>query len=61
MKFTDSNKPRRDRERRMLQRAGWEAVYALKDNGSWVWKWITPKRKKAYSRQRAMEIIRRGR
>jgi len=61
MKFNDSNKPRRDKERRILQGAGWKAVWALKDNGSWYWKWIRKDRKKAYSRQQALEIVRRGR
>ena len=56
-KYLDPNKERRDRERRVLQRAGWQAVWALKDNGSWQWKWITPKRKKAYSRKEALRIV----
>jgi len=61
MKYTDPSKERRDRERRLLQSAGWQAVWALKDNGSWQWKWITSKRKKAYSRQQAIAIVRRSR
>jgi hypothetical protein len=56
MKYEDSNKHRREFERRILQRDGWEAVWALKNNGSWYWKWINPKRKKAYSRQEAFTI-----
>lgn len=59
MKYVDSNKEQRDRERRILQRAGWQAVWALKDNGAWQWKWITSKRKKAYSRKEALRIVRR--
>lgn len=61
MKLIDPNKPRRDRERRILQRVGWEAVWALKDNGSWYWKWIHPSRKKAYSRREALALTRSGR
>ena len=49
----DPNKKQRDSERRILHNAGWEAVYALKDNGSWYWKWIHPSRRKAYSRAQA--------
>lgn len=52
----DPNKRQRDRERRILQHAGWEAVWALKDNGAWIWKWIHPRRKKAYSRKRAIDM-----
>lgn len=52
----DKNKNRRDYQRRVLHSAGWEAVYALKDNGSWTWKWINPRRKKAYSREQAFKM-----
>lgn len=59
MKFIDSNKPRRDAERRELHRAGWIAVPALKRNGSHTWRWIIAGRKKAYERQEALKIARR--
>lgn len=55
----DPNKPRRDAERRVLHRAGWVAVPALKRNGAFKWRWIHPTRKKAYSRDQAMAIVRR--
>lgn len=61
MKVIDPNKPCRELQRRTLQRAGWEAVWALKDNGAWIWKWIHPSRKKAYSRAEAMRLTRLGR
>lgn len=59
MKTIDPNKPRRDAERRKLQRAGWVAVPALKSNGAFKWRWIHPTRKKAYSRAEAMATLRR--
>ena len=49
----DNNKQHRDDQRRVLRKAEWVAVPALKDNGSFQWKWIHHKRKKAYSRERA--------
>lgn len=55
----DPNKRQRDSQRRILQAAGWRAVYALKDNGAWQWKWIHSKRKKAYSREEAFAIAQR--
>ena len=61
MKLIDPNKPKRDKERRILKRSGWVAVPALKPNGAFVWRYIKAGRKKAYSRQQAMEIVRRGR
>jgi len=57
----DSNKQFRDSQRRILHKAGWAAVYALKDNGSWYWKWIHPSRKKAYSREQAFDLATRRR
>ena len=59
MKTIDPNKPRRDLERRVLHKAGWLAVPAVKPNGSFKWVWITPGRKKAYSRQQALAIVSR--
>jgi len=56
----DPNKRHRDHQRRILHAAGWEAVYALKDNGSWYWKWIHQDRKKAYSRERAFVMAERA-
>ena len=53
------NKQHRDSQRRVLQRAGWVAVSALKDNGAFQWKWIHPNRKKAYSRERAFVMAKR--
>lgn len=55
----DPNKRNRDYQRRVLHAAGWEAVYALKDNGSWYWKWIHPSRRKAYSRDQAFTMAQR--
>jgi hypothetical protein len=52
----DPNKRNRDRQRRILQRAGWIAVPALKDNNAHQWKWIHHERKKAYSRDRAFAM-----
>ena len=57
MKIVDSNKPRRDEQRRKLRAAGWVAVPALKDNGAFQWKWIHAERKKAYSREQAINIL----
>ena len=59
--FSDTKKPLRDKQRRILHAAGWEAALALKDNGSWYWKWIHPSRKKAYSRTDALKLTRLGR
>lgn len=55
----DNNKEHRDFQRRVLRRAEWVAVPALKDNGSFQWKWIHADRKKAYSRERAFVIATR--
>ncbi len=55
----DPNKRRRDFERRILKRAGWVAVDALKNNDTFQWKWIHHTRKKAYSRQRAFVMAQR--
>ena len=55
----DNNKRHRDHQRRILQRAGWVAVPALKDTGAFQWKWIHQKRKKAYSRERAFVMAAR--
>jgi len=55
----DNNKEHRDFQRRVLRRAGWVAVPALKDNGAFQWKWIHANRKKAYSRERAFVIAAR--
>lgn len=49
----DNNKQHRDEQRRILQRAEWIAVPALKNNGTHQWKWIHKDRKKAYSRELA--------
>jgi len=55
----DRNKHQRDYERRILQRAGWVAVPALKDNDAFQWKWIHHTRKKAYSREQAFAMAER--
>ena len=47
----DNNKQHRDQQRRLLQRAGWIAVPALKRTGAFQWRWIHPSRKKAYDRE----------
>jgi hypothetical protein len=52
----DKNKSYRDYQRRVLQKAGWEAGNGLKKNGSFKWIWIFPGRKKAYSREEAFKI-----
>ena len=57
----DGNKDRRERERRLLKGAGWLAVPAVKRNGSFKWVWITPGRKKAYSRTEAVALVRKKR
>lgn len=59
MKYVDPNKSHREEQRRLLKRAGWLAVIAVKDNGSLYWKWIHPKLKKAYSREAAVALQRR--
>lgn len=51
-----TQKQKRDFERRILNRAGWVAVSALKDNNAFQWKWIHADRKKAYSRATAFTI-----
>lgn len=56
MKYKDSNKAHRELQRRVLHRAGWRAVTALKDNGSEQWKWIHKDRKRAYSREEAFKM-----
>lgn len=61
MKLIDPNKPRRDAERRILNKNGWLAVEAVKPNGSFLWRWIHPKFKKAHSRKEALQITRAGR
>lgn len=53
----DPNKPKRDRERRILHAAGWIAVPALKKNGAFTWRWIIAGRKRAYTRQEAFKIV----
>ena len=55
----DGNKDKREYERRLLKKAGWKAVPALKRNGSFVWRWIHRTRKKAYDRQEAVAIVRK--
>ncbi len=55
----DPNKRVRDRQRRILQQAGWVAVPALKDNDAFQWKWIHHTRKKAYPREKAFEMAER--
>ena len=55
----DNNKEHRDFQRRVLRRAEWVAVAALKDNGAFQWKWIHATRKKAYSRERAFVMAAR--
>lgn len=57
----DGNKERRERDRRILHQAGWVAVPALKPNGAFKWKWIVAGRKKAYSREQAVAIVRKTR
>ena len=59
MKHQDYNKTHRDYQRRVLHRAGWVAVHALKDNAAFQWKWIHADRKKAYSRERAFRMAER--
>lgn len=56
----DMNRERRERERRLLNSNGWKAVPALKSNGSFVWRWIIAGRKKAYTRQQAVAIVKRN-
>jgi len=60
MTYEDLNKRNREEERRILRRNRWKAVPALKDNGSFQWKWIHPARKRAYSREKAVELAIRG-
>ena len=60
MSYEDFNKGRREFERRVLQKDGWVAVSALKDNGSFQWKWIHKTRKRAYSRSRAFILAARS-
>lgn len=60
MKYVDSNKERREFERRVLRKDNWVAVPALKDNGAFQWKWIHPSRKRAYSRPIAFELAYRS-
>ena len=57
MKYLDTNKERRERERRILNSNGWKAVPALKKNGSFVWRWIKAGRKRAYTREEALKTI----
>jgi hypothetical protein len=57
MKYRDSNKQRREYERRVLKKNGWVAVPALKANGAFQWKWIIAGRKKAYSREEAFARV----
>jgi len=61
MKYKDINKQNREKQRRLLQRVGWQAVWALKKNGSWTWRWIHPTRKKAYTRIEAVKLTNLGR
>lgn len=56
MTYEDLNKGRRELERRVLQKDGWVAVPALKDNGAFQWKWIHSSRKRAYSRAIAFAL-----
>ena len=58
--YEDPNKGRRELERRVLQKDGWVAVPALKDNGAFQWKWIHPSRKRAYSRPIAFALALRS-
>ena len=60
MSYEDANKASREFQRRVLQRDGWVAVPALKDNGAFQWKWIHQTRKRAYSRQDAFAMARRS-
>jgi hypothetical protein len=53
----DGNKDKRESERRLLNKAGWVAVPALKSNGAFVWRWIIAGRKKAYTREQAVIIV----
>lgn len=55
-KYEDLNKEKREKQRRLLSRNGWVAVPALKDNGSFQFKWIHKKYKRAYSRKDAVKI-----
>jgi hypothetical protein len=55
----DGNKDKREEERRLLNKAGWLAVPALKKNGAFVWRWIIAGRKKAYSRAQAVALVRK--
>jgi hypothetical protein len=60
MSYEDPNKGRREQERRVLQKDGWVAVAALKDNGAFQWKWIHKTRKRAYSRSAAFALAYRS-
>lgn len=60
MSYEDSNKAIREYQRRILKRDGWIAVPALKDNGSFQWKWICSTRKRAYSRKAAVALALRS-
>lgn len=57
MIYEDRNKECREIERRILQRNGWMAVIALKKNGAKTWRWIKAGRRKAYTRQEALDTI----
>lgn len=58
MKLFDQNKPRRDKERWFLQRRGWKAFWAFKQDGSIAkkWIWLHPNYRKPCSRQEAIKI-----
>jgi len=60
MSYEDRNKGNREFARRVLQKDGWVAVPALKDNGAFQWKWIHPTRKRAYSRTTAFALAYRS-
>jgi len=61
MNYEDSNKPRREKQRRFLQRNGWVAVAGYTKEYAFRWKWIKPGRyKKAYLREEAVVLEERN-
>lgn len=62
MKFNDSNKPKRDLQRRFLMKKGWRAFPAFKRDGSSAhkWIWLHPNYRKPLSREEAVKFTRAG-
>jgi hypothetical protein len=58
----DSNKTKRDRERRLLQKNGWEAFLGFKRDGSTAkkWIWLHPNHRKPVSRREAVKLTKKG-